>query len=172
MLNENLLNEGDILNAPSMTGEKFTNGNQVFSAYENSKYSNGAGDYITPENINATINLATQFAKNQQGQGECKKPLMPESFYNRGNWNRYKDCLRDRKERQERQLRIEQERRRAAEEQKAKAEAMIKERLLAKSGGGISGDKILGMPKGLAIGLGVTLGVAVLGLVAYKIVKG
>ena len=169
MLNENLLNEGDILNAPSMTGEKFQNGNQVFSAYGN----NQAYSYfkIDPKLVEQGLNLATQVAKNQQGQGECKKPLLPESFYNRGNWNRYKDCLRDRKERQERQLRIEQERRRAAEEQKAKAEAMIRERLLAKSGGGMAGDKILGMPKGLAIGLGVAVGVAVLGLVAYKIIK-
>jgi hypothetical protein len=97
--------------------------------------------------------------------------LLPESFINRGKWSSYKQCLAREQEKVERAEREAEERRRA-EQERLRREA--EER--ANKGGGGGGfvpvdDKILGMPKGLAIGLGVLLGVAVLGGGAYLILR-
>jgi len=171
MLNENLLNKGDILNTPSMTGERYKNG-QMFYAYgSNQNYSGGdASQYVNPETIQAGLQLTTAVAsgisQNRASQGTCKKPLIRENPLNKRKWNDFRACL----DREERKRQFELEKARLEAEARAKeAEASS-----YKNRGGSSDDgddKILGMPKGLAIGIGVALGVAVLGLVAYKIVK-
>jgi hypothetical protein len=182
MINEDLLNaDGLDLTTLKMTGDKFSNG-EPYSAYRyyprdsNYVYSNNDGATsggkfkIDPELIKAGIGVATTVAsgitQNRAGQ-VCKRPLLPESFINRGKWNDYKACLRREQEKAER---AERERRETEERLRREAEER------ANKGGGDGGfvpddDKILGMPKGLAIGLGVLLGVAVLGGGAYLILK-
>ena len=171
MLNENLLNTGDIINTPSMTGSRYKNG-QTFYAYGNNQNYSGsdASQYINPETIQAGLQLTTAVAsgvsQNRASQGACKKPLIRENPLNRRKWSDYRACL----DREERKRQMELEKARLEAEAKSKeAEASYNRR----DGGSYDDgdDKILGMPKGLAIGIGVALGVAVLGLVAYKIVK-
>lgn len=182
MINEDLLNaDGLDLTTLKMTGNKFSNG-EPYSAYGsyypryNPLYSNNDGatsggkTKIDPELIKAGIGVATTLAsgiaQNRAGQ-VCKRPLLPESFVNRRKWSDYKACLRREQEKAER---AERERRDTEERLRREAEER------ANKGGG-SGefvpddDKILGMPKGLAIGLGVLLGVAVLGGGAYLILR-
>ncbi len=196
MINEDLLNANGLdLTTVKMTGDKFSNG-EPYSAYRSKlikvgnryypQYSNndgatasttsGGGSKIDPELIKAGIATATAVASGiaQKRAGQvCKKPLLPESFVNRGKWSAYKDCLRIEREKAERaeRERREAEERRRAEEERLRREA--EERANANRGGGFTpeDDKILGMPKGLAIGLGIFLGVAVLGGGAYLILK-
>jgi hypothetical protein len=183
MINEDLLNaDGLDLTTLKMTGDKFYNG-EPYSAYRyyprdsNYVYSNNDGatsggkTKIDPELIKLGISTATAvasgIAQNRAGQ-VCKRPLLPESFINRGKWSSYKQCLareQEKVERAERERRETEERlRREAEERANKGKD---------DGGGFvpDDDKILGMPKGLAIGLGVLLGVAVLGGGAYLILR-
>jgi|LakMenEpi03Aug12_release.lakeMendotaPanAssembly.Ray.scaffolds.fasta_scaffold142137_2 hypothetical protein len=184
MINEDLLNaDGLDLTTLKMTGDKFYNG-EPYSAYRyyprDSKYSNNDGATsggkfkIDPELIKAGIGVATTFAsgiaQNRAGQ-VCKRPLLPESFINRGKWSSYKQCLAREQEKVER---AERERRETEERLRREAEERLRRE--ANKGGGDGGfvpddDKILGMPKGLAIGLGVLLGVAVLGGGAYLILR-
>ena len=186
MINEDLLNaDGLDLTTVKMTGDKFSNG-QTYSAYRSyyPRYSNlysnndgatsGGKFKIDPELIKAGIGVATTVAsgitQNRAGQ-VCKRPLLPESFINRGKWSAYKQCLAREQEKVERAEREAEERRRA-EQERLRREA--EERANKGGGGGEfvpDDDKILGMPKGLAIGLGVLLGVAVLGGGAYLILR-
>lgn len=137
----------------------------------------GGGSKIDPELIKAGIATATAVASGiaQKRAGQvCKKPLLPESFVNRGKWSAYRQCLareQEKAERAEREAREAEERRRA-EEERLRRDA--EERANANKGAGSfmpEDDKILGMPKGLAIGLGVLLGVAVIGGGAYLILR-
>ena len=98
--------------------------------------------------------------------------MLPESFINRGKWSSYKQCLAREQEKVERAEREAEERRRA-EQERLRREAEERANKGKDDGGGFvpDDDKILGMPKGLAIGLGVLLGVAVLGGGAYLILK-
>jgi len=196
MINEDLLNaDGLDLTTIKMTGEKYSNG-EPYSAYRSKlikvgnryypQYSNGVGDAtapttsgsgdgtkIDPELIKAGIATATAIASGiamkRAGQ-VCKKPLLPESFVNRKKWSAYKQCVAREQAKAEKEVRDAEERRRA-EEERLRREA--EERANANKGGGFmpEDDKILGMPKGLAIGLGVLLGVAVIGGGAYLILK-
>ena len=115
MINEDLLNaDGLDLTTLKMTGDKFYNG-EPYSAYRyyprDSKYSNNDGATsggkfkIDPELIKAGIGVATTFAsgiaQNRAGQ-VCKRPLLPESFINRGKWSSYKQCLAREQEKVER----------------------------------------------------------------------
>ena len=190
MINEDLLNaDGLDLTAMKMTGEKFSNG-EPYSAYRTKLvkrgnryypeyYSNnngdtsGGGTKIDPELVKAGLATATAIASGiaQKRAGQvCKKPLLPESFVNRAKWSSYKQCLAREQAKAEREVREAEERRRA-EEERLRREA--EERANRGNSGGFTpdDDKILGMPKGLAIGLGVLLGVAVLGGGAYLILK-
>jgi hypothetical protein len=186
MINEDLLNaDGLDLTTVKMTGDKFSNG-QTYSAYrsyyprDNYVYSNNDGatasggkTKIDPELIKAGIGVATAvasgIAQNRAGQ-VCKKPLLPESFINRGKWSSYKQCLAREQEKVERAEREAEERRRA-EQERLRREAEDRANKGGGDGGFVPDDKILGMPKGLAIGLGVLLGVAVLGGGAYLILR-
>jgi hypothetical protein len=130
----------------------------------------GGGTKIDPELVKAGIATATAIASGiaQKRAGQvCKKPLLPESFVNRAKWNEYKACLRREQEKAERE-RLEAEERRRAEEERLRREA---EERANRGNFTPEDDKILGMPKGLAIGLGVLLGVAVIGGGAYLILK-
>jgi hypothetical protein len=189
MINEDLLNaDGLDLTTLKMTGDKFSNG-EPYSAYRyyprdsNYVYSNNDGATsggkfkIDPELIKAGIGVATTvasgIAQNRAGQ-VCKKPLLPESFINRGKWSSYKQCLAREQEKVERAERAEREaeERRRAEQERLRREAEERANKGKDDGGGfVPDDKILGMPKGLAIGLGVLLGVAVLGGGAYLILR-
>ena len=182
MINEDLLNaDGLDLTTVKMTGNKFSNGEpysayrSYYPRYSSNLYSNNDGaTKIDPELIKLGIGVATTVAsgitQNRAGQ-VCKRPLLPESFINRGKWSAYKQCLAREQAKVERAEREAEERRRA-EQERLRREAEDR----ASKGGGGGGfvpddDKILGMPKGLAIGLGVLLGVAVLGGGAYLILR-
>jgi len=146
---------------------------QFFDSKKSGGGNAGGGTKIDPELVKAGIATATAVASGiaQKRAGQvCKKPLLPESFVNRAKWSAYKQCLAREQAKAEKELRDAEERRRA-EEERLRREA--EERANANKGGGFmpEDDKILGMPKGLAIGLGVLLGVAVIGGGAYLILK-
>ena len=160
---ENL--DSSILDSLGISGGTSLNGGELF--YNTSNYSSADGKKISPEMVQAGLGLATVVAsgvgRNRASQGVCKRPLIRENALNRGKWSDYRACLTREERAKERELAIEQ----------ARAEAEREKR--ANKGGGeddytMDDDKIFGMPKGLAIGLGVAL-VGVLGLVIYKVVK-
>jgi hypothetical protein len=143
---------------------------QFFDSKKSGGGNAGGGGKIDPELVKAGIATATAIASGiaQKRAGQvCKKPLLPESFVNRAKWSAYKQCLAREAEKAERERREAEERRRA-EEERLRREA---EERANRGNFTPEDDKILGMPKGLAIGLGVLLGVAVIGGGAYLILK-
>lgn len=186
MINDNLLNAdgfaldcslGDSLDSSiqksmGISGGVSKEGNEVY--YNSSNYygadaavsSSGGGSYVSPEmvesSVKATIDLITAL-KSKSTQGGCKKPSLPESFLNRGKWSTYKKCIANEKKQ-------EQDRLDAIKRAEDRAEQLKQQKL--NQARYISGDdKILGMPRGLAIGVGVFLGLSFVGFVAYKIYK-
>ena len=179
MINENLLNadgyafecpladslDSSVKSSLGISGGISKEGNEIY--YNTTNKNDGVYNNFTPtpEEIQAALKVTTSVASgiSQKRAGQvCKKPLVPESFYNHGKWNTYKDCLRSEKEKQD-----------AIEQAKAEAEALAK---AGRSGSGNNTiiddtDKILGMPKNVAIGIGVVLSLAVVGFVGYKIYK-
>lgn len=188
MINDNLLNAdgfaldcslGDSLDSSiqksmGISGGISTEGNEVY--YNSSNYYGidaaastsvgGSGSYVSPEMIESSIKTTTDLIsalKSKQTQGGCKKPSLPESFLNRGKWDSYRKCIDNEKKQ-------EQDRLNAIAEAQARAEQLRQDKL--NQARYISGDdKILGMPRGLAIGVGVFLGLSVVGFVAYKVFK-
>jgi hypothetical protein len=166
MINDNLLTS-DLLNKEAITGEVFKGGKQTYYAYgQNQRFSGSdASEYLTPENIQAGIGLTTAvasgIAQNRSGQ-VCKKPLIRENITNHKKWQDYRACLDREEKRRQDEIALEE----------AKARAKQAEALANRSAVDLTtiDDKILGMPKGVAIGVGVAL-VAVLGFVVYKVVK-
>lgn len=186
MINDNLLNAdgfaldcslGDSLDSSiqksmGISGGVSNEGNEIY--YNSSNYygadasasSSGGGSYVSPEMVEKSVSATTELIsalKSKPTQGGCKKPSLQESFLNRKKWATYKDCIA--KEKQQEQERLE-----ALAQARARAEQEKQQRL--NQARYISGDdKILGMPRGLAIGLGVFLGLSIAGFVAYKVVK-
>jgi hypothetical protein len=117
----------------------------------------------------ALVGTIAQAAASKPDASGCKKPSMQESFLNRGKWSKYKDCVKNANDLAEKANAAERER---TEQQRLKVEqAKLALQQLNTSRVNREADgKILGMPKGLAIGLGVAiLGAAV--FVTYKIIK-
>lgn len=164
--------DSSVQNSMGIQGGTSLNRGELFYNTSNGNISNAEGDTkISPEMIQAglatTTAIVSGISKNRASQGACKKPLIRETFLNKGKWANYRSCIDREEKAKQRELEIEQAKARAKE---AEANAKYQNR-----GGGGSDDggddKILGMPKGLAIGIGVALGLAVVGFVAFKIVK-
>lgn len=188
MINDNLLNAdgfaldcslGDSLDSSiqksmGISGGVSKEGNEVY--YNSSNYygadaavstsGGGTGSYVSPEMVESSIKTTTDLItalKSKSTQGGCKKPSLPESFLNRKKWSTYKKCIANEKKK-------EQERLDAIVQAQARAEQAKQQKL--SQARYISGDdKILGMPRGLAIGVGVFLGLSIAGFVAYKVFK-
>lgn len=186
MINDNLLNvdgfaldcslgdslDSSIQKSMGISGGVSKEGNETY--YNSSNYygadatvsSSGTGSYVSPEMVEKSITTTTELIsalKSKSTQGGCKKPSLPESFLNRGKWDSYRKCIDNEKKQ-------EQDRLNAIAEAQARAEQLRQDKL--NQARYISGDdKILGMPRGLAIGVGVFLGLSVVGFVAYKVFK-
>jgi hypothetical protein len=188
MINDNLLNadgfaidcsladslDSSIQKSMGISGGVSKEGNETY--YNSSNYygadatvstsGGSAGSYVSPEMVESSIKTTTDLItalKSKPTQGGCKKPSLQESFLNRGKWATYKKCIENEKKQ-------EQDRLNALAQAQARAEQVKKERL--NQARYISGDdKILGMPRGLAIGVGVFLGLSIAGFVAYKVFK-
>lgn len=188
MINDNLLNAdgfaldcslGDSLDSSiqksiGISGGVSKEGNEVY--YNSSNYygadaaistsGGGKGSYVSPEMVEQSIAATTQLIsalKSKPTQGGCKKPSLQESFLNRKKWSTYKKCIENEKKQ-------EQDRLNALAQAQARAEQA--RQLKLNQARYISGDdKILGMPRGLVIGVGVFLGLSIAGFVAYKIYK-
>lgn len=125
--------------------------------------SGGGSSYVNPETIKAGTELTTSLVKalSAKKEGSCLKPSLPESFLNRKKWATYKQCKED--ERKAEEQRAEAERQRTEQERLRLEQAKTQSDLERKSG------KILGMPKGVAIGVGIGIIVlAVGGFIIYK----
>lgn len=162
--------DSSLQNSMGISGGESNEGSEKYYNTSNGVFANAeGGTKISPEMIQAglatTTAIVSGISKNRASQGACKKPLVRESFLNRGKWASYKACL-DREAKAQAQAVAKAEAEARAREAEAQAQ-------YANRGGAgdDSDDKILGMPKGLAIGLGVTLGLVIVGFVGYKIVK-
>lgn len=171
--------DSSVQNSMGIQGGTSQKGGELFYNTSNANYANAEGDKsggskVSPEMIQAgiatTTALISNISRNRASQGSCKKPLLPESFYNHGKWNIYKDCLRAVEQKRQDEIALAKAQAEArAREAEANAQAEANRRNSSTIDD--SSDKILGMPKGLAIGIGVALGLAVVGFVAFKIVK-
>ena len=102
--------------------------------------------------------------------GECVQPAVPQNPLNKKKWDAYRDCLKAQLQAKNEEIEI------------ARAESQSKEKFDVGSNSenqyressndslGVDDDKILGMPKGLAIGLGIAV-LAIGGFITYKIIK-
>jgi hypothetical protein len=162
--------DSSVQNSMGIQGGTSKNDGELFYNTSNGIYANAEGDNkISPEMIQAglatTTAIVSGISKNRASQGVCKKPLIRETPLNRRKWADYRACL-DREAKAQAQAVAKAEAEARAKEAEAQAQ-------YANRGGSgdDSDDKILGMPKGLAIGIGVTLGLVIVGFVGYKIVK-
>jgi hypothetical protein len=181
MINDNLLNadgltldcsledslDSSIQKSIGISGGFSKEGKEVY--YNSSNYygvdsSNidGDGSNVSPEMIDKGIKATTDLIlalKSKSNQAVCKRPKIRESIINRGKWADYKECIAKEK-------RQEQERLDAIERlEREKQDRLNRARYIS------GDDKILGMPRGLAIGVGVFLGLSIAGFVAYKVFK-
>lgn len=189
MINDNLLNAdgfaldcslGDSLDSSiqksmGISGGISKQGNEVY--YNSSNYygvdgaelstsGGGEGGNISPEMIDKGVKATTDLIlalKSKSTQGGCKKPKLAESFINRGKWAEYRECVA--KEKRQENERLDAIKRAEDRAEKAKQDRLNRARYIS------GDDKILGMPRGLAIGIGVFLGLSIVGFAAYKIVK-
>ena len=181
MINDNLLNaDGFAFECPladsldsslkglmGISGGISKEGNETY--YNTSDNFHGA-DALTPEQmlliqqgLATGTAVASGVIQKRAIQGICKKPLIRENPTNRKKWSEYRACLDREEKKRADELAIEQ----------AKAAAALAA-AQSRGGSGLGNDdddKILGMPKNLAIGIGVVLGLTVVGFVGYKIVK-
>ena len=136
----NLINE-DLLNG-------LTENTSLLSA-------DGGGNTITPEQAaqigKTVIDIGKALAPKADSAG-CKKPVLPESFLNRGKWSTYKDCLRNAQEAKQAAAKAEQDRI-DLERERLERERQQQSQQRGDDDGG--GDKFLGMPK--AVGITVTV---------------
>jgi hypothetical protein len=125
---------------------------------ENTSLLNADGDggnTITPEQAAQIAKVGVDIGKALAPKADsagCKKPVLPESFINRGKWNTYKDCLRDAKAAKQAEVKAEQDRI-ALERERLNQQQMMQQQ--SQQRGGESDDKFLGMPK--AVGITVTV---------------
>ena len=111
---------------------------------------------IAGATISSISNLALERAKKV-----CKKPVFPENPLNRGNWDIYRACMASEERKAKQELLARQK------EAEAQLEALKLQNKLADA----KDDKILGMPKGLAIGLGIGVGVLMIGTIILLAVR-
>lgn len=188
MINDNLLNadgfaldcslggslDSSIQKSMGISGGVSKEGNEVY--YNSSNYygadaavsssGGGEGSYVSPEMVESSVKATTDLItalKSKSTQGGCKKPKLAESFINRGKWSEYKECVA--KEKRQESERLDAIKRAEDRAERAKQQKLTQARYIS------GDDKIFGMPRGLAIGVGVFLGLSIVGFAAYKIVK-
>jgi hypothetical protein len=100
--------------------------------------------------------------------GECIQPAVPENPLNRRKWADYRACLKAQIDAKNEEIELAK----AQEREKVKSELSQENQFREGSGDVpvVDDDKILGMPKGLAIGLGIAV-LAIGGFIAYKVIK-
>jgi hypothetical protein len=124
----------------------------------------GGGNTITPEQAaqigKAAIDIGKALAPKADGDG-CKKPVLPESFLNRGKWSTYKDCLRNAQEAKQAAVKAEQDRIALERERLLQSQQSQQSQKGASDDDG-GGDKFLGMPKAVGITVTVVGGLALI----------
>jgi hypothetical protein len=112
--------------------------------------------------------------KDKRTVGVCTQPIVPDNLLNHRKWNQYRACLHTQYAQMNEQKANEIAQAREEERLKAQQEAQAHTNAVSDSVTkqdisdiNASDDKILGMPKGVAIGLGVAI-VALGGFLVYK----
>jgi len=176
MTNKNLLNadgfafecplvdslDSSVKNSIGISGGVSGEGNEIYYNTSDKVFHNVVDPELIKAGLATTTAVVSGVSQSRAGQ-VCKRPLVRENALNRGKWSAYRDCL-DREAKKQ-----------AAAVAIAEANARAKELELQAARGGsdidmTGDDKILGMPKGLAIGLGVVLALGI-SFVGYKIYK-
>jgi hypothetical protein len=123
-----------------------------------SNYTPTSADIQAGADLTSTIVKATASKPDASG---CKKPSMGESFFNRGKWSRYKDCVKNANDLAEKANAAERER---TEQQRLKVEQarLGLEQLKRSRENSESSDKFLGMPKAVGITVTVVGGLALI----------
>jgi hypothetical protein len=142
------------------------NENLLDGLTENTSLLNADGDggnKITPEQAaqigKVVIDIGKALAPKADSAG-CKKPVLPESFYNHGKWNTYKDCLRNAQEAKQAAIKAEQDR--IALEQERLLQSQQSQQSQKGASDDDGGDKFLGMPKAVGITVTVVGGLALI----------
>ena len=139
------------------------NENLLDGLTENTSLLNADGDTITPEQASqigkAAIDIGKALAPKADSAG-CKKPVLPESFYNHGKWNTYKDCLRNAQEAKQAEAKAEQDRIALERERLLQSQQSQQSQKGASDDDG--GDTFLGMPKAVGITVTVVGGLALI----------
>jgi hypothetical protein len=125
----------------------------------------GGGNTITPEQAaqigKAAIDIGKALAPKADGDG-CKKPVLPESFLNRGKWSTYKDCLRNAQEAKQAATKAEQDRIDLERERLERERLLQQSQQSQRASDDDGGDKFLGMPKAVGITVTVVGGLALI----------
>ena len=153
----NLINENLLDGLTENTG-LLSAADGMEDTYSNANYTPTSADIQAGADLTSTIVKATASKPDASG---CKKPSMGESFFNRGKWSRYKDCVKNANDLAEKANAAERER---TEQQRLKVEQarLGLEQLKRSRENSESSDKFLGMPKAVGITVTVVGGLALI----------